>query len=878
MTTVTVPIKHFIYIYVFLTVILMSPTNGLSLTEREQTLSMQKTNSHGTIIFDFESDKEINYWHDEGTTIISGKTLRRVKRFATSGDYSMEFATPKWKKGMPEWPAFECVPPITDWSGADRLVFDVTNASSDWQVLMMFISDSHTKTRKGLHHRIALRPLSYTRVVVDIANGFKAKKIDASDIHVIHFFTARPPADLCVYIDRMILLRKGEKLPFPAEGYKHDFLELQGNALNQLRIKLDETQRWLDSAVKTITCPRWIMKNLITWRAKGIDLYERASAEKLSVRSVINLPDTINEIISSINRVEDIGKLWSQFDAVASSSRLEKAGRKDVVAGFATSMEKILPKTGLVSNQVRISKQIKVSLAKREKEAFQVIVIPYKSDLKKVAIKIGNLISDNGAVFKAENIRAVPVGYVRTKSIPPYGSSHVGWWPDPILDFMKTTEISKGDAQAFWIRITAPKNQLSGIYRGTLTICEKGQPLLKFELSVRVYDFDVPTDSPLPLAITFFPHDCPTQETKAEQYEWRKQPDYPLNIWKRHKQQWAEFLAEYYITFDSLYEYSGWSPDFNILSRLKKQGRLGRFNLGYFGPCPKETSAQKAWREKTIDKILPRYQKAKKLGLIKHAYIYGCDECPSSKFGDVERAAAMLKKAFPDVMIMTTTYDKSYSLKTKVKSIDAWCPLTPNFNMSKASRARAAGKQVWWYICCSPHHPYPNMFIEYPAIEGRLLMGAMTAKYRPDGFLYYQISIWNSRTPILKGPFTDWDPRSWTNYHGDGAWTCVGPDGIPLATIRLENFRDGLEDYAYVLKLHTMIKNIENNYSFISAATKALLKEAKLALIVPSSLVDSLTSYSHNPQKLYMWRNRIADIIEKLNRSEELCNSDCNHD
>ena len=133
-----------------------------------------------------------------------------------------------------------------------------------------------------------------------------------------------------------------------------------------------------------------------------------------------------------------------------------------------------------------------------------------------------------------------------------------------------------------------------------------------------------------------------------------------------------------------------------------------------------------------------------------------------------------------------------------IKSMDAFCPLTPSFDPAKAAKARAAGKQVWWYICCGPHHPHANMFIEYPAIEGRLLMGAMTAKQRPDGFLYYQISIWNSRQPITSGPFTDWDPRSWTTYHGDGSWTCVGPDGTPLPTIRLENFRDGLEDYAYV--------------------------------------------------------------------------------
>ncbi|MGO9115901.1 MAG: hypothetical protein ACLP9L_42385 [Thermoguttaceae bacterium] len=43
------------------------------------------------------------------------------------------------------------------------------------------------------------------------------------------------------------------------------------------------------------------------------------------------------------------------------------------------------------------------------------------------------------------------------------------------------------------------------------------------------------------------------------------------------------------------------------------------------------------------------------------------------------------------------------------------------------------------------------MFIEYPVIDGRLLMDAMTARQRPDGFLYYQIGIWNSRWPITPG-------------------------------------------------------------------------------------------------------------------------------
>jgi hypothetical protein len=153
------------------------------------------------------------------------------------------------------------------------------------------------------------------------------------------------------------------------------------------------------------------------------------------------------------------------------------------------------------------------------------------------------------------------------------------------------------------------------------------------------------------------------------------------------------------------------------------------------------------------------------------------------------------------------------------------------------------------------------MFVEYPAIEGRLLMGAMTSKYRPDGFLYYQISIWNSRKPIERGPFTDWDPRSWTTYHGDGSWTCVGPKGTPLPTIRLENFRDGLEDYAYFRMLEATVAKVEASTE-LRTRRADWLKDAKARLEVPPDVVTSLTEYTRDPDKVYRYRNGLADAIE----------------
>jgi hypothetical protein len=140
-----------------------------------------------------------------------------------------------------------------------------------------------------------------------------------------------------------------------------------------------------------------------------------------------------------------------------------------------------------------------------------------------------------------------------------------------------------------------------------------------------------------------------------------------------------------------------------------------------------------------------------------------------------------------------------------------------------------------------PHAPYANMYVECPPIEARLLMGAMTAKYRPDGFLYYEIAYWNSKRPISGGPFTDWTPVTLPRFHGDGSWVCCGPDGVPLSTQRFENFRDGLEDFAYV----------------------KILESRGASLAVPHSVVESLTNFTDRASAVYAWRERMADMIER---------------
>ena len=195
-------------------------------------------------------------------------------------------------------------------------------------------------------------------------------------------------------------------------------------------------------------------------------------------------------------------------------------------------------------------------------------------------------------------------------------------------------------------------------------------------------------------------------------------------------------------------------------------------------------------------------------------------------------------------------------------AMDSWSPTTEHYEPAMAGQARARGDQLWWYICISPRHPYANIFIEYPAIEARLLMGAMTTKYRPDGFLYYQTSLWKAKEPIKTGPFTNWDPQSYRDAHGDGSWLCMREGGLSVPTIRLENYRDGLEDYAYARILEEVVRLKERKGESLSQTERQWLVEARAALEVPRDLVTSLTEFSRDPEQLCTWRERLAALIE----------------
>lgn len=786
----------------------------------------------GTTLFDFESDDDLAAWQLRSA---GQDTLERAHKFATSGSSSALFRSPTWREGMEQWPAFEAKPPVTDWTEYDRLVIDVTNPEADRPFLSIHVTDGTTPFRQGLSYLFDLPRRGFHRAVVPLSSF--PPHIDRTDIALLHIFSQRPAADMRLYVDNVTLLRAGETMPDPPEVFVNDVARLLDDTIDDTRALLEICRRRAEEIGDAAPVRRYARRQLRTMNERIDTLADRLAARTLAVAEVDAVRAELDRVPRRCDRLVSI--LEFQKGCLESG-----VGENGVLVGTASSMKKLLPRDMPFS--VRASSRAELSLARNEKESLQVVVLPLEQDLRGVTVTVADLRSDEGAVFAADRIDCDVVGYVETKKRPPYPVSYVGWWPDPVLDFLGPIDIVAGDLQAFWIRVRAPKDQAPGLYQGTLHVAAEGLKPIALELAVRVYGFTLPDHTPLPTAVTFG--------------ERRKQMG-GADRWDEMRFAYADFLADYHIDYDSLYRRD--PPDFDVLRRLHDQGRLVAFNLGnVFNAGAPAEGFEKAVAE-VVERIRPAYDEAKAFGLLDYAYIYGFDERGAEHFDSLEKSAQALRAAFPDVLLMTTSYDQSYGLDSIVKTIDAWCPLTAQFDSGRAAQAREVGKRVWWYICCGPHNPYANWFVEYDAIEARLLMGAMTAKYRPDGFLYYALTIWNDNEPIESGPFTEWDPVSWTVYHGDGSLICSGAGGKPVPTIRLENYRDGMEDFAYACILEEIVRQYAAREDALAPREREWLDEARGASAVPDSLIRDLADFSRDPDDLYAYRNRLADLIER---------------
>ena len=763
-----------------------------------------------TPLFDFECEEERNT-----APCLSRKTYRHgvTNLCATSGQNAFFLSAKQWGPGDYQWPSFTLCPKIRDWSGYDRLVFDVVNLGSDGDVLGIRLAGPDGKTDLGLTRHLPLPAWGHTRWIVDLR--YWPKETSPTNITRVFFYT-HCPQDTHVFLDNFILLKPGE-------------------TLSDLSKRFDA--------------------QTMAMMAAGRQAYtdERTTRRKAFV------------------------------DLLAAANRKAGCVPDGFVVGRASSMDGIRPK---VTFAAKGAQRFNLRLARNEYESLQVLVTPMDCDLKNVSVRVSPLRQagvDVGNVLPADAVKVSVVGYVKTEERPRYRVGYnvptnaapgyvrltrrapLGWWPDPLLDFMDSCDVKDGDVQSFWVSVHVPDDARPGRYEGTITVSAEGRRAASVPFSVHVDGFVIPKTPPMPIFVAFAPsvyvrpdqHGARDKDLAARA---KGKPDSPVNLWKSRKFEWGDFLADHFITMMPIYQHGGELP-YDVWERLKAQGRMGCYNLCYFSTHPLDEPARTKWTrwsDWVVSVLEKRLGEAKAHGFEKNCLFYCCDETRPARFAEIDALLAKVKGRFPDLTVATTAYDDSFGAGEHLRQMDIFVPQTVKFDPEKAAKARAQGRKVWWYFACDQKAPYANIFTESQPIEQRLALGAMAAKWRPDGFLYYQMAYFNSLDCITSGPYTAWSPRSWWNEHGDATWVAVGPGGKPLSTQRFENFRDGLEDLWYVELLRHKLEATPN---------APWAEHARELLSVPRSVVDTLENYTDDADSLYAWRAAIADILVSRSRN-----------
>ncbi len=505
---------------------------------------------------------------------------------------------------------------------------------------------------------------------------------------------------------------------------------------------------------------------------------------------------------------------------------------------------KVRPKSFTSLDGQHLTDVIEMAAARNESENRQVVIYSPNKDLKNVRLSASDLRSNSGETISADNVRFVPVGYVYYGT--PYDLQTHGYWPDPILEFdlksfnCKSFNILRHDVQTLWYGLRVPSGTKPGVYRGKAIIEADNASVVEVPVELKVWDFELPK----------MPHFRFVVGGVNNKFQ-MKYGICPSNIYGFHpewKSEFASWAAQGVRAWNV--DYIHFRQDHEMFDKETKM--------------PKKEELEK-WLDRTAEIL----DLAETHGIRDKAYLYIFDEAPADWQPAMQEFASEVHKRFPGLPIMTTSHDATFGESSGLDEIDWFCPLLTHYpgTLDNIAKARARGKQVWWYTCNNPNKPYANFIMGNSAMDGRMLVGFMSFAYEADGFLYYAINI-SSNSPITDGPYTTWHVEdTGHNYLAcKGIERVKGPDRkTPIPTIRLENIRDGLEDNEYLYMARESAAAIRDAQVNDPSLNK-LESQIRPFFKVGNELVANATSYSEDTEQLESARRLIGDYIERAQR------------
>jgi hypothetical protein len=148
----------------------------------------------------------------------------------------------------------------------------------------------------------------------------------------------------------------------------------------------------------------------------------------------------------------------------------------------------------------------------------------------------------------------------------------------------------------------------------------------------------------------------------------------------------------------------------------------------------------------------------------------------------------------------------------------------------------------------------------------------LTWKFGVTGFEYYCYNLGWEYQPKAAAPWpkTPFSPRAFKGtYNGDGNLFYPGPDG-PFSSVRLENIRDGIEDWESHFVLRDCVEALEAKLKKggpTSTIPQPLLAKGKELLKVPDAVCKfNFSDWTWEPSVLLKARQELGETIEQFAR------------
>jgi hypothetical protein len=500
--------------------------------------------------------------------------------------------------------------------------------------------------------------------------------------------------------------------------------------------------------------------------------------------------------------------------------------------------------------------------AKGEYESFQVAMLCHPKREKLVIRPVLEpLRSDGGTPLGDGSLKWYQVACVRVSRQllqPRVPEQTPEWQPDPLLE-PKEIVLTPGWTQSLWITCFVPDDAAAGDYSGAVRLeDEEGNVLHRQPVKVRVLPMALPKMPSFRTAFANF------SRFGGNAYFRTLYPGADFEQLEKHQNR---FFINYRLSPTFSF---GETPvaDYHedVLPWLDRNHVicLGDVTKHATGKLDKPPSADElsAFRQKLNDEIRPLYEKCRSADLLGRAMIYGFDEL-HRPHDAVQEYIKVAKETFPGVPFMSTLRCPLDPGTIKRIGVDQIVVFWPRCRREILKPIRDGGIETWAYLMAGDPDQYPQFNMHSPLMESRTVFWQCWNE-ELGGLLYWGLNIWSGTslnnadssikndTPIrdTDGPMVKWliNNNVSERLNGDGRLSYPGPDGRPIASIRLMNIRDGLEDYEYIKqcaerigveKTRELIREVTTDIDVFTHDADVVKKTRRKLMAVPQDGHDS---------------------------------------